>query len=120
MAALQNGVIFVVVQASSLRQSQATRHQVECFVQDSYLQVTFRHGRPIAAYYYLPRRAGEKSARTQSAGAGLLVDYSQEGKAIGIEITAPSNVTVEAVNEVLKGLGEKTIEPVDLASLHAA
>jgi hypothetical protein len=26
----------------------------------SYLEVTFRGGQPLAAYYYLPRRAGDK------------------------------------------------------------
>jgi hypothetical protein len=30
-----------------------------------YLEVTFRHGRPVAAYYSLPRDAGQKSAKTR-------------------------------------------------------
>ena len=31
-------------------------------MKDTYLEVTFRRGPPIAAYYYyLPRRAGQKS-----------------------------------------------------------
>ena len=34
-------------------------------MRENYLEVTFRHGRPIAAYYYLPREANQKSARTR-------------------------------------------------------
>ena len=30
-------------------------------MKERYLEVTFRHGRPIAAYYYLPRSADQKS-----------------------------------------------------------
>ena len=40
----------------------------------SYLEVTFRKGRPLAAYYYLPRREGDRSARTEASDGGLAVD----------------------------------------------
>jgi hypothetical protein len=30
-----------------------------------YLEVTCRHGRPIAAYYYLPREANQRSVRSR-------------------------------------------------------
>jgi len=33
----------------------------------SYLEVTCRRGRPVAAYYSLPRRDGDKSVRTERA-----------------------------------------------------
>ena len=29
-------------------------------MKEPYLEVTFRHGRPIAAYYYLPRQANQR------------------------------------------------------------
>jgi len=89
-------------------------------MKESYLEVTFRHGHPIAAYYYLPRTAGQKSYKTRREDHGLLVDYSSNGKPIGIEITAPSKITLKAINQVLKGLGQKTIKRCDLAPLHAA
>jgi len=89
-------------------------------MKESYLEVTFRHGHPIAAYYYLPRTAGQKSYKTRRADHGLLVDYSSNGKPIGIEITAPTKTTLRAINGVLKGLGQKTIKRCDLAPLHAA
>ncbi len=56
---------------------------------ESYLEVTFRHGRVVAAYYYLPRPPGQKSYRTEEIQPGILVDYSRGGRPIGIEITAP-------------------------------
>src|SRR6266581_4425748 len=57
-----------------------------------YLEVTFRKGRAIAAYLYLPRRGAERAARVSKATPGLLIDYNANGKAIGIEITAPGTV----------------------------
>lgn len=85
-----------------------------------YLEVTFRHGRPVAAYFYLPRRPGQKSYRTRRAEAGLLVDFSRSGRPIGIEITAPSKISLAAINRVLKRLGFATIKRADLAPLLAA
>ena len=87
---------------------------------ESYLEVTFRHGRPMAAYYYLPRGPGQKTYRTGKAKAGLLIDYSRGGRPIGIEITAPSKVTLAAVNRVLKGLGFAPVKREELAPLLAA
>jgi uncharacterized protein YuzE len=86
----------------------------------TYLEVTFRRGRPLAAYYYLPRRRGDKSCRTVRADAGLLVDFARNGKPIGIEITAPGAVSLPAFNRVLKDLGLPTLKSIDLAPLHTA
>ena len=86
----------------------------------SYLEVTYRKGRPLAAYYYLPRRDGDKSARTERAEAGLLVDFSADGRAIGIEIPSPSRLDLTALNAVLVRLGHDPAQPEDLAPLVAA
>jgi uncharacterized protein YuzE len=87
---------------------------------ESYLEVALRHGRPIAAYYYLPRRSGQKSYKTRKAESGLLIDYSRSGRPIGIEITAPSKVSLAAINRILGGLGLPPIKRADLAPLLAA
>ncbi|MBM4063598.1 MAG: DUF2283 domain-containing protein, partial [Planctomycetes bacterium] len=60
----------------------------------SYLEVTFRRGRPLAAYYYLPRRDGDSSVRTERASGGLVVDFAADGRPIGIEITAPTQLVL--------------------------
>jgi len=89
-------------------------------MKNSYLEVTFRNGRPVAAYYYLPRRAGQKSYRTLRVEPGMVIDFSRTGKPIGIEITAPSAVTLPVFNRVLRDLGLGTLKRADLAPLLAA
>lgn len=85
-----------------------------------YLEVTFRKGKPLAAYVYLPRHVGMKSARTHEAAPGLLVDYAVSGEPIGLEITAPAQVTIDQINQVLATLGLAVMAPEELAPLHAA
>jgi hypothetical protein len=89
-------------------------------MKERYLEVTFRHGQPIAAYYYLPRAANQKSARTRRVEPGLIIDFSAEGQAIGIEITTPAQVTLAALNAVLEELGQPHASQTDLAPVLAA
>ena len=89
-------------------------------MKEPYLEVTFRHGRPIAGYYYLPREAGQKSARTRRVEAGLIIDFTAEGQAIGLEITAPAKVSLAALNAILKELGQAPASEADLAPVLAA
>ena len=85
-----------------------------------FLEVTFRKGRAVAAYYYLPRRDGDKSARTERVDGGLLVDLASDGRAIGIEISSPSRVNLSVLNEVLVRLGHEPIGSQELGPLAAA
>ena len=89
-------------------------------MKEPYLEVTFRHGRPMAAYLYLPRATKDKSHRTLRADPGMIVDYTEDGKPIGIEITAPSKVTVNDLNRVLASLGAPVLTSDDVAPLKAA
>lgn len=89
-------------------------------MKDCYLEITYRHGRPLAAYLYLPRSSRDKSHRTAEAGGGMVIDLTRSGKPIGIEITAPAKATVAAVNRILKDLGFPSITRADLAPLRAA
>ncbi len=50
----------------------------------------------------------------------MLIDYSNDDRAIGIEITAPSRVSVAALNAVLEPLGFPGVDHADLAPLLAA
>ena len=85
-----------------------------------YLEITFRHGRPVAAYYYLPRRPDDRSIKTVKASPGILVDYTRGDRPIGIEITTPGRVSLEAVNRVLADLGLDLLHTEDFAPLLAA
>lgn len=89
-------------------------------MKDRYLEVTFRKGRPLAAYLYLPREVGVKSARTVEGAPGILVDYSAAGVPIGLEITAPELVTLEEINTVLGRVGQPPISEDEMAPLRAA
>jgi hypothetical protein len=89
-------------------------------MKESYLEITYRHGRPIAAYLYLPRTSRDRSHRSTKAPGGLVIDFARGGKAIGIEITAPTKVTATGINRVLKDLGFPPVKQADLAPLRAA
>jgi hypothetical protein len=89
-------------------------------MRESYLEVTFRHGRPLAAYYYLPRRPGQKSHRTRRVEPGLVIDFARDGQPIGVEITAPSKLSLAALNRVMRELGAPPVTRNDLAPVLAA
>ena len=86
----------------------------------SYLEVTFRHGRPLAAYLYLPRQPADKSYRTAKAEPGLVIDINRKGQPIGVEITAPTKLSAAALNRVLRRFGCPPVTSADLAPLRAA
>lgn len=89
-------------------------------MREPYLEVTFRHGRAMAAYLYLPRDPEEKSVRSQKFEPGLVVDFAASGRPIGIEITAPGQLSLRALNRVLEELGLASVTQDDLAPLQAA
>lgn len=89
-------------------------------MKEAYLEVTYRHGRPLAAYFYLPRNGRQKSVRTRRVEPGLVIDLSAKGEPLGIEITAPAQLTVAALNRVLRELGCAPVRRADLAPLRAA
>jgi hypothetical protein len=89
-------------------------------MKEPYLEVTFRRGKPVAAYYYLPRRAGQKSYKSVRMDPSLVVDFGRTGKPIGIEITAPALVSAAILNRVLKQFGFPLAKASDLEPLKAA
>lgn len=87
---------------------------------EPYLEVTYRRGRPLAAYYYLPRRSGDRSYRTTRAVSGLLVDYARDGRPLGIEITAPPLISLATINRLLRELGQRPLKRAEISPLRAA
>lgn len=85
------------------------------------LQVTYRKGRPFAAYLHLSHATGEKSVKTVPSPDGLLVvDYAGNGQPIGVEITAPLAVPLERLNRLLANLGEPPLSEQDYLPVRAA
>ena len=60
------------------------------------------------------------SVRTRQVRGGLIVDFAADGKPIGIEITAPEQLTLVTLNRLLKQLGYPPVRRADLAPLRAA
>ncbi|HUT56743.1 MAG TPA: DUF2283 domain-containing protein [Phycisphaerae bacterium] len=85
----------------------------------TYLEVTYRQGKPLAAYLHLPGRRSDRAARSRKAAPGLVVDYAEDGRAIGIEITSPKSVTLEAVNSILAELHQQALAEEELSPLMA-
>ncbi len=85
-----------------------------------YLEVTYRQGRPLAAYLYLPRRSGDHSARVEQRAPGYFVDLTEDGRPIGIEMPSPSLVTLDGLNSVLNELHLEPAAPNEVAPLVAA
>ena len=89
-------------------------------MKEAYLEVTYRKGQPLAAYFYLPRSTRQKSVRTRRVDPGLIIDLAANGKPLGIEITAPEQLTLATLNRVLRELGCAPVSRADLAPLKAA
>jgi uncharacterized protein YuzE len=84
------------------------------------LQITYRKGKPFAAYIYLALRPGAKSQRTEQVGPELLIDYGADGSPLGIEIISPGFVTEEEIGAVFERLGLDPPSSEELAPLRAA
>jgi uncharacterized protein YuzE len=84
------------------------------------LQVTYRHGKPFAAYIYLTHEPGTKSARTEQIGSELVIDYAADGSPLGIEVVSPGLVTEEELRAAFERLGLEPPPAHDLAPLRAA
>ena len=76
-----------------------------------YLEVTCRQGKVLAAYLYLPRQSGDVSVRVEKHDSAFLIDWTEDGRPVGIEMPSPSLVTLEGLNRVLADLN---LDPVPL------
>lgn len=85
-----------------------------------FLEATYRNGRPLAAYLYLPRQTGDRSARTQDAGHGMVVDFAADGRVIGVEILSPSRFDLDELNQLLGRFGCPPVAKADVAPIAAA
>ncbi len=84
------------------------------------LQITYRNGKPFAAYIYLAHRPATKSVRTEQVGPELLIDYAADGSSLGIEVVSPGFVTEEEINVAFERLGLEPPSSDELAPLRAA
>ena len=69
------------------------------------LQITYRKGKPFAAYIYLSHQHSEKSIRTEAITEEILIDYAQDGTPLGIEVVSPGMVSIDEIRCVFDRLG---------------
>lgn len=86
-------------------------------MKDKYLEITYRKGKLLAAYLYLPRESGEKSQRTEKLTEGVLVDYGKYNQPIGIEIIEPRKVNFDQINKILSKVEDFVVVEEDFAPL---
>lgn len=84
------------------------------------LQVTYRKGKPFAAYLYLSAGPSGKSVRTEAVTEELLIDFAADGTPLGIEIISPGDVSIEEIQRCFDRLGLGRLEPAELEPLKAA
>jgi hypothetical protein len=83
------------------------------------IEITFRKGRPLAAYLHLSS-ARRKAHATRKLAPSLVGDFDKRGSLLGLEILAFDTVTVSRINEVLVSCGCHALAAKELAPLHAA
>ena len=81
-----------------------------------YLEISFRHGRPFAAYIHC--RAPAAVASSTPLGHGVVLDLASDGAVIGVEIVNPAHVDAADLCRIL-GQHGVVIPMADLAPLAA-
>ena len=83
------------------------------------IQVTFRKGRPLAAYLRI-QGSRTKVRRTKKITSSLLLDFDVRGTAVRLEILAFDARTLARINKILVSLGHAALPKSELAPLRAA
>jgi hypothetical protein len=87
---------------------------------DFEIEASFRGGQMVAAYIHLASNHDLRSARCDRVEPGLIIDFSADGRPIGIEVTMPRMITLATVNEALSSLGLRGMTAVEFSPLRAA
>jgi uncharacterized protein DUF2283 len=83
------------------------------------LEITFRKGRPLAAYLHLSS-VRRKAGATRELAPNVLGDFDKRGTLLGLEILAFDRATVARINDALVSCGYRALPAKELAPLRAA
>ncbi len=83
------------------------------------IEIVFRRGRPVAAFFHLREGVSGKSGRTISLGAQLTAHYDASGHPVGLELALPTQVRLGDVNDALRELSSGPVEESDLVPLRS-
>ncbi len=86
------------------------------------LKLAYHGNRLQAAYLYLPRGDADRSAHVLRHRHGVVIDYAEDGRPIGIEFTAPSRFTLSLIDEALAAAYSNSsverVAPIMIQPLH--
>lgn len=85
-----------------------------------HLEITYRHGKALAAYLRLPRARGAQVAHTREMRLSILADVDSAGQLLGLEFLAPDSTTIAEVQSVLAEFQTSPVADEDLRPLRAA
>ena len=66
--------------------------------------MSYRRGKVLAGYLYLPREASDRAVRSRTTESGLVLDYASDGRLIGVEIPDPTPESLEALTELMRDI----------------
>jgi hypothetical protein len=81
------------------------------------LEIVFRKGKPVAAFFHLKEGASGKTGRTIPIRPPMTAHYDESGLPIGLEMPLPTAVPLEHLNEALRGLGSEVVGEADILAL---
>lgn len=87
------------------------------------LEIVFRKGRPVAAFFHLRDDSPGKTGRQLPLQAGknaaaMFAHYDDHGKPTGLEVPLPLGaVTLALLNEALREIGAGAVTEGDVAGL---
>ncbi len=81
------------------------------------LEIVFRKGKPVAAFFHLRAEASGKSGRTVPIRPPMTAHYDETGLPIGLEVPLPTSVPLHLLNEALRELGAPPVAEADIVAL---
>jgi len=93
------------------------RHQP---MRDTYLEITYRKGRAVAAYLHVASDHGALSAESRKVADQLVADFDEQGRLIGVEILSPRDTSFAAIKSALQQLHAAPVSDEELEPLKAA
>jgi hypothetical protein len=81
------------------------------------VEVVFRRGRPVAAFFHLKKDVQGKSGRQIMVRPQMTAHFDDGGHPVGLEIQLPDKLDLLVINDVLRELGADPVVEADLAPL---
>lgn len=83
------------------------------------IEVMFRKGKPIAAFFHLRDTESGRSGRQIPIRAPMVAHYDATGVPSGLEVPLPLSVHLLQINEALREIGGEAVTEADITPLRA-